>query len=93
MKKLLFLGISIFFIGCAHSPSKIVLPSISTVAIKSSLHNTQNSLQNTQNKLVDAGASNTKVAAHIDKALSLTDQLNELLDEIDKEQVAAKVNK
>jgi len=66
--------------SCTHLKNKEVLPpSVSTAQVVESL-------EGTKSELAKAGESNTKVAANIDKALSLAERLEKLLEEIEKEQ-------
>ena len=68
-----------FGTGCASLKNKDVPPpSVSTAKVVESL-------EETKSELVKAGESNTKVAANIDKALSLAERLEKLLEEIEKE--------
>ena len=62
--------------GCASLKEKSVPPpSVSTAHVVESL-------EETKSELVKAGESNTKVAANIDKALSLAERLEKLLEQI-----------
>lgn len=80
-KKLIILPILTYFcVGCATTKVKqTTLPSVETAQVVTSLENTKNELQ-------QAGDANTKVATSIDKALSLAERLQILLDQIEKEQ-------
>ena len=74
-----FLILLIFVTGCANFKKKDSLPpSVSTAQVVQSLEDTKSELEK-------AGESNTKVAANIDKALSLAERLEKLLEEIEKE--------
>jgi hypothetical protein len=65
--------------GCANFRKKELLPpSVSTAQVVQSLEETKSELEK-------AGESNTKVAANIDKALSLAERLEKLLEQIEKE--------
>lgn len=82
---MILLILSIFLIvGCAAFEKKKQLapPSVSTGRVIESLTTTKTELQL-------AGESNTKVAANIDKALTLAQRLDVLLDQIEKEQQIA----
>jgi hypothetical protein len=77
--KYLLLIILIFGTGCASLKKKDSLPpSVSTAKVVESL-------EETKSELAKAGESNTKVAVNIDKALSLAERLEKLLEEIEKE--------
>lgn len=67
--------------GCATKLNKTIPPTVSTAAVVASLSETKIELE-------DAGKSNTKVAVHVDKALDLAEQLDALLEKIEKEQLA-----
>jgi outer membrane murein-binding lipoprotein Lpp len=70
----------LLIIGCAASEKKKTLPpSVSTEQVIQSLSDTKNELK-------EAGENNTKVAKNIDKALTLAQRLESLLQEIEKEQ-------
>jgi hypothetical protein len=70
--------LSMFLIGCK-TPQKLTPPpSVSTAQVVQSLEETKSELEK-------AGESNTKVAANIDKALSLAERLEKLLEQIEKE--------
>ena len=65
--------------GCASLKKKgFQPPSVSTAQVVTSL-------EETKSELAQAGESNTKVAANIDKALLLAERLGKLLEEIEKE--------
>lgn len=73
--------------GCASLKNKDVSPpSVSTAKVVESL-------EETKSELTKAGESNTKVAANIDKALSLAERLEKLLEEIEKESNKNTINK
>jgi outer membrane murein-binding lipoprotein Lpp len=78
---IIFLAISMLLIaGCASIEKKKEMPpSVSTERVIQSLNDTKDDLE-------QAGQSNTKVAANIDKALTLAQRLDVLLDQIEKEQ-------
>lgn len=77
--KYLLIIILIFGTGCANLKNKNVPPpSVSTAKVVESL-------EETKSELVKAGESNTKIAVNIDKALSLAERLEKLLEEIEKE--------
>ena len=79
MRYLLLITILIFGTGCAHFKKKQTLPpSVSTAQVVQSLEDTKSELEK-------AGESNTKVAANIDKALTLAERLEKLLEKIEKE--------
>jgi uncharacterized protein YceK len=75
-----FLILLIFILtGCASLKKKeLPPPSVSTAQVVQSLEDTKSELEK-------AGESNTKVAANIDKALSLAERLEKLLEQIEKE--------
>lgn len=73
--------------GCASLKDKNVLPpSVSTAKVVESL-------EETKSELKKAGESNTKVAANIDKALSLAERLEKLLEQIEEDAVNKNVIK
>jgi hypothetical protein len=81
---IIILGLST---SCAHLKKKgVPPPSVSTAQVVESL-------EDTKSELAKAGESNTKVAANIDKALSLAERLEKLLEEIEKEQSGKNVVK
>ena len=74
--------LSIFFVlflcGCTALQKKdVISPSVSTAQVVASLEETKSELEK-------AGESNTKVTNNIDKALSLAERLEKLLEEIEK---------
>jgi hypothetical protein len=76
-----YFSILLIFIvtGCASLKNKeLPPPSVSTAQVVQSLEETKSELEK-------AGESNTKVAANIDKALSLAERLEKLLEQIEKE--------
>jgi hypothetical protein len=80
MKYLLLIIILWLSTSCAHLKKKdIQPPSVSTAQVVESL-------EGTKSELAKAGESNTKVAVNIDKALSLAEKLEKLLEEIESEQ-------
>ena len=77
--KYLLIIILILGTGCVNLKNKnMIPPSVSTAKVVESL-------EETKSELTKAGESNTKVAANIDKALSLAERLEKLLEEIEKE--------
>lgn len=65
--------------GCASLRKKETPPpSVSTAQVVQSLTETKTELER-------AGDSNTKVAANIDKAISLAEKLNRLIEQIEQE--------
>jgi redox-regulated HSP33 family molecular chaperone len=67
-------------IGCtALDKKKEIPPTVSTGQVIQSLNDTKTELK-------EAGEANTKVAVNIDKALSLAQRLDVLLQQIEKEQ-------
>jgi len=65
--------------GCASLKKKQTPPpSVSTAQVVESL-------EETKSELAKAGESNTKVAANIEKALTLAERLEKLLEQIEKE--------
>jgi outer membrane murein-binding lipoprotein Lpp len=86
MKILLLLGILLLIAGCSSlEKRKEVPPSVSTA-------NVIQSLTDTKEVLVEAGEQNTTVAKKIDKALTLAERLDALLEQIEKE-AAQQANK
>jgi hypothetical protein len=79
MRYSLLIIILVFGTGCASLKNKnITPPSVSTAQVVTALEETRSELE-------QAGESNTKVAANIDKALSLAERLEKLLEEIEQE--------
>jgi hypothetical protein len=79
MKCFLIIISLVFATGCASLKNKGVQPpSVSTAQVVTSL-------EETKHELAQAGESNTKVAANIDKALLLAERLEKLLEEIEGE--------
>ena len=79
MKYLSLIIILAFATGCANlKKGGVQPPSVSTAQVVTSL-------EETKSELAQAGESNTKVAANIDKALSLAERLEKLLEEIEKD--------
>lgn len=69
--------------GCATQKQKEALPpAVSTAQVIQSL-------ENTKTELKAAGESNTKVAKNIDKALTLAERLEQLLEQIEREYEAS----
>lgn len=80
MKILLLLCILVLIAGCSSlEKRKETLPSVSTGQVIQSLNDTKS-------ELVQAGETNTKVAKNIEKALTLAERLDVLLEQIEKEQ-------
>lgn len=75
--KYILLSILLFSVGCA---TKTVTPppSVSTAQVIESLSDTKETLK-------EAGEQNTAVAQKIDKALTLAERLDALLEQIEKE--------
>jgi uncharacterized protein YceK len=79
MKILLLLAIILLIAGCSSlEKGKETPPSVSTA-------NVIQSLTDTKEVLTEAGEQNTVVAKKIDKALSLAERLDALLEQIEKE--------
>ena len=78
MRTLLILMVT-FLVGCATAQKPTPSPSVSTGQLIGSLTDIQTELQ-------QAGESHPHVAANIDRALSLAERLDALLDQIEKEQ-------
>ncbi len=73
---------AILIAGCSSlEKKKVPPPSVSTNQVIESL-------TETKEELVQAGESNTKVANSINKALTLAEKLDALLEQIEKEQSA-----
>jgi hypothetical protein len=82
-----FLILLIFITGCANLKKKESLPpSVSTAQVVQSLEETKSELEK-------AGESNTKVAVNIEKALTLAERLEKLLEQIEKEKANKNVLK
>lgn len=81
MIKITILLLVLFLTGCSSLQKKkqTLPPSVSTEQLIDSLKETKTELQ-------QAGDANTKVAVNIDKALSLAQRLDVLLEQIEKEQ-------
>jgi uncharacterized protein YcfL len=78
----LFLVLSLFLtVGCSSLQKKkeTLPPTVSTGQVIQSLNDTKS-------ELVQAGEANTKVAQNIEKALTLAERLDALLEQIEKEQ-------
>lgn len=78
----LFLVLSLFLtVGCSslHKKKETLPPTVSTGQVIQSLNDTKS-------ELVQAGEANTKVAQNIEKALTLAERLDALLEQIEKEQ-------
>ena len=80
MKYLVILSL-VLLSGCSSLQKKkeTVPPSVSTGQVIQSLNDTKS-------ELVEAGEANTKVAQNIEKALTLAERLDALLEKIEKEQ-------
>jgi hypothetical protein len=79
MKYFLIILVLAFATGCANLKKRGAQPpSVSTAQVVTSL-------EETKSELAQAGESNSKVAANIDKALSLAERLEKLLEEIEKD--------
>lgn len=69
----------LFLCGC-HSPRAVsTLPLPSTTPVKESLEEVKTQIE-------QAGAQNTKIAEHVTDALTLAEELDKLLEKIEKEQ-------
>lgn len=80
MKYFLLIIIVALGTGCVNLKKKETPPpSVSTAQVVESLEDTKSELEK-------AGESNTKVAVNINKAISLAERLEKLLEEIEKEQ-------
>jgi hypothetical protein len=81
MKYIFVLIIPLWLIGCAtkEKPKDIVPPSVTTQIVI-------DTLENTKAELKEAGLSNSKVTLSIDRALTLAERLDLLLQQIEKEQ-------
>jgi hypothetical protein len=78
MKFIVLVGLCVFCVSCTTAKKPTPPPSVSTAQVISSLNDTKESL-------VEAGEQNTLVAEKIDKALSLAERLDLLLEQIEKE--------
>ena len=80
MKYIIVLSL-VFITGCSSLQKKkdTSPPSVSTGQVIQSLNDTKS-------ELVQAGEANTKVAKNIEKALTLAERLDILLEQIEKEQ-------
>lgn len=80
MKFLLILSLFLT-VGCSSLQKKkeTLPPTVSTGQVIQSLNDTKS-------ELVQAGEANTKVAQNIEKALTLAERLDALLEQIEKEQ-------
>lgn len=86
MKILLLLGVLLLIAGCSSlEKRKMIPPSVSTAQVIESLTDTKANLK-------EAGDQNTIVAQKIDKALTLAEKLDALLDQIEKD-AAVQANK
>jgi hypothetical protein len=77
MKILLFIFVLLFCVGC-QTTKQISPPTVSTARVIESLTETKETLK-------EAGEQNTVVAQKIDKALTLAERLDALLEQIEKE--------
>lgn len=79
--KLFLVLLLLLTVGCSslHKKKEILLPSVSTGQVIQSLNDTKS-------ELAQAGDANTKVAKNIEKALTLAERLDVLLEQIEKEQ-------
>jgi hypothetical protein len=78
--KLYLLLFLFFLIGCSSVEKKEkLIPTAPTIKVIESLNEVKIELE-------DAGKENTKVAVNIDKALTLAERLNALLETIEREQ-------
>lgn len=79
--RFLFVVVLLFLAGCSSLQKKKndELPSVSTGQVIKSLNDTKT-------ELIQAGEANTKVAKNIEKALTLAERLDLLLEQIEKEQ-------
>lgn len=79
MIKIIILLFVLFLSGCSTAQKKDTPPpSVSTAQVVSSLEETKLELE-------QAGESNTKIAININKALTLAEKLEKLLEQIEKE--------
>lgn len=77
MKYILLLAL-LFCVGCATTKPPVPPPTVSTAQVIESL-------TDTKEVLAEAGEQNTSVGKKIDKALSLAERLDALLEQIEKE--------
>jgi predicted outer membrane protein len=83
MVKIIIAILTVFLTGCATKKEKTTLPpTVSTAQVIQSLENTKTELE-------AAGESNTKVAKNIDRALTLAERLDQLLEQIEREYEAS----
>ncbi len=85
MKYLFFCLPLVTLVGCATKQQVLPPPSVSTAQVIESLNDTKDVLS-------EAGEQNTSVALKIDKALTLAERLDILLEQIEKE-AAQQANK
>lgn len=84
--KILFISLLLIsLVGCATKQQILPPPSVSTAQVIESLNDTKDVLS-------EAGEQNTSVAQKIDKALTLAERLDTLLEQIEKE-AAQQANK
>ena len=77
--KIIILLLFIFLSGCSSLQKKDTpLPTVSTAQVVASLEDTKLELE-------QAGESNTKIAENINKALTLAEKLEKLLEQIEQE--------
>ena len=78
MKSLLFVFTTLLMAGCASVKRDVVAPTVSTAQVIQSLTDAKTELK-------EAGDQNTVVAQKIDKALTLAERLDVLLEQIEQE--------
>jgi predicted outer membrane protein len=83
MVKIIIAILTVFLTSCATKKEKPTLPpTVSTAQVIQSLENTKTELE-------AAGESNTRVAKNIDRALTLAERLDQLLEQIEREYEAS----
>jgi hypothetical protein len=82
MRHILLLCLILGVTGCAKKDKQVLPPTVSTAQVIQSLENTKTELE-------AAGESNTKVAKSIDRALTLAERLEQLLEQIEREYEAS----
>lgn len=85
MRWIVLFSLIVICTGCTTTKTATPPPSVSTAQVI-------NSLTDTKESLTEAGEQNTVVAQKIDKALTLAERLDALLEQIEKESLPA-VNK